>query len=46
MQDIGRQVDCLFTPLDALESFIELTRALSLGGGPAAGPSDAGDRAE
>ena len=28
MQDIGRQVDCLFTPLDALEPFNELTRAL------------------
>ena len=29
MQDIGRQVDCLFTPMEGLESFIELTRALN-----------------
>ena len=42
MQDIGRQVDCLFTPLDALESFIELTRALSEPGVCSAyGPDDA-----
>ena len=32
MQDIGRQLDCLFNPLDALESFAELTRALDAPG--------------
>ncbi len=42
MQDIGRQVDCLFTPLDALESFNELTRALMEPGVCSAyGPDDA-----
>ncbi|MGX8706226.1 MAG: hypothetical protein ACSW8J_06585, partial [bacterium] len=29
MQDIGRQVDCLFTPMEGLEAFVELTRALN-----------------
>ena len=42
MQDIGRQVDCLFTPLDELESFNELTRALEKPGVCSAyGPDDA-----
>ncbi len=42
MQDIGRQFDCLFKPLDALESFAELTRALDAPGVCSVyGPDDA-----
>ena len=42
MQDIGRQVDCLFQPLDELNSFDELTRALQEPGVCSAyGPDDA-----
>ena len=42
MQDIGRQVDCLFKPLEALEAFGELTRALDEPGVFSAyGPDDA-----
>ena len=42
MQDIGRQVDCLFQPLDELESFNELARALETPGVCSAyGPDDA-----
>ena len=41
MQDIGRQLDCLFKPLDGLESFAELTRALDAPGVCSAyGPDD------
>ena len=32
MQDTVRQLDCLFKPLDGLESFAELTRALEMPG--------------
>ena len=42
MQDIGRQVDCLFKPLEELEAFHELTRALEQPGVCSAyGPDDA-----
>ena len=42
MQDIGRRMDCLFGPLDELESFRELTRALDEPGVCSAyGPDDA-----
>ena len=42
MQEIGRQLDCLFTPLDELKGFGELTRALSVPGVCLAyGPDDA-----
>lgn len=42
MQDIGRRVDCLFKPLEELESFVELTRALNEPGVCSAyGPDDA-----
>ena len=42
MQDIGRQVDCLFKPLDELQSFMELMRALEQPGVCSAyGPDDA-----
>ena len=42
MQDIGRQVDCLFTPLNELKPFEELARALGKPGVYAAyGPDDA-----
>ena len=42
MQDIGRQLDCLFTPLEGLEPFGELARALEKPGVCAAyGPDDA-----
>lgn len=41
MQDIGRQLDCLFKPLNGLESFAELTRALDAPGVCSAyGPDD------
>ena len=42
MQDIGRRVDCLFKPLDELEAFVELTRALETSGVYSVyGPDDA-----
>jgi len=42
MQDIGRQVDCLFTPMDGLEGFNELTQALEAPGVCSVyGPDDA-----
>ena len=42
MQDIGRQVDCLFKPLDELESFNTLARALEKPGVCSVyGPDDA-----